>query len=134
MTIPTAEIIVHTVVMLSTKAGISDEELEEAASRSSSEVGLVRAELCGAREYFSRAPSSFARGGALAAVATLGRYSQPRNRGATEKINCHFPSRRPRATSKRSTSHPNASPAPSVLRSPSESLACQSGGTTRESR
>ena len=31
VTIPTAEIIVHTVVMLSTKAGVSDEELEEAA-------------------------------------------------------------------------------------------------------
>ena len=31
VTIPTAEIIVHSVVMLSTKAGISDEELEEAA-------------------------------------------------------------------------------------------------------
>ena len=31
VTIPTAEIIVHTVVMLSSKAGVSDEDLEEAA-------------------------------------------------------------------------------------------------------
>ena len=72
MAIPTAEIIVHTVVMLSTKAGISDEELEEAASRSSSEVGLVRAELCGAREYFSRAPFLFRGGGSGG-----GRYAGP---------------------------------------------------------
>jgi hypothetical protein len=31
VTIPTAEIIVHTVVMLSSKAGVSDEDLEEGA-------------------------------------------------------------------------------------------------------
>jgi single-strand DNA-binding protein len=31
VTIPTAEIVVHTVVMLSPKAGVSDEDLEEAA-------------------------------------------------------------------------------------------------------